>query len=53
MKSVPSTSEKAISEATSKKELLEKTKEKEEEKLKRVLDNLKEETRGLREEKEV
>lgn len=53
MKNVPSNSEKAISKATSEKELLEKTKEKEEEKLKQVLDSLKEETQGLQEEKEV
>ncbi|XP_010125416.1 PREDICTED: structural maintenance of chromosomes protein 4, partial [Chlamydotis macqueenii] len=53
MKSVPSNSEKAIAEATSKKELLEKTKEKEEEKLKQVMDSLKEETQGLQDEKEA
>ncbi|NWX24428.1 SMC4 protein, partial [Aegotheles bennettii] len=52
LKNVPSTSEKTISEATSKKELLEKAKEKEEEKLKQVMDSLKEETRGLQNEKE-
>ncbi|NXE21059.1 SMC4 protein, partial [Ardeotis kori] len=52
LKSVPSNSEKAIAEATSKKELLEKTKEKEEEKLKQVMDSLKEETQGLQDEKE-
>ncbi|NXT50806.1 SMC4 protein, partial [Pluvianellus socialis] len=51
-KNVPSNSEKAISEATSKKELLEKAKEKEEENLKKVMDNLKKETRGIQEEKE-
>lgn len=53
LKNVPSNSEKAISKATSEKELLEKTKEKEEEKLKQVMDSLKEETQGLQEEKEV
>ncbi|NXG73254.1 SMC4 protein, partial [Baryphthengus martii] len=51
-KKVPFASEKAISEATSKKELLEKAKEKEEEKLKQVMNNMKEETRDLQEEKE-
>lgn len=53
MQNVPSASEKAISEATSKKELLEKTKEKEEEKLKQVMESLKEETQGLQGEKQV
>ncbi|NXD80625.1 SMC4 protein, partial [Halcyon senegalensis] len=52
LKKVPLSSEKAINEATSKKELLEKAKEKEEIKFKQVMDNLKEETRGLQEEKE-
>lgn len=53
MKNVPSASEKAISEATAKRELLEKTKEKEEEKLKQVMESLKEETQGLQREKQV
>ncbi|XP_071608868.1 structural maintenance of chromosomes protein 4 isoform X1 [Heliangelus exortis] len=51
-KNVPSNSEKAISEARAKKELLEEAKEKEELKLKQVMDSLKEETRGLQKEKE-
>lgn len=51
--SVPATSEKAISEATARKEELEKQKVKEEEKLKEVMESLKEETSGLQQDKEV
>ncbi|KFV98226.1 Structural maintenance of chromosomes protein 4, partial [Eurypyga helias] len=52
LKKVPTSSEKTIAEATSKKSLLEKTKEEEEKKLKQVMDSLKEETQELLEEKE-
>lgn len=50
---VPASSEKAIAEATARKEELEKQKVKEEEKLKEVMESLKEETSGLQQEKEV
>lgn len=53
LKNVPSSSEKNISDATSKKELLEKAKDKEEEKLKQVMSSLQEETREIQKEKEV
>ncbi len=53
MRSVPVSSEKAISEATARKEELEKQKVKEEEKLKEVMESLKEETSGLQQDKEV
>lgn len=50
---VPASSEKAISEATARKEELEKQKVKEEKKLKAVMESLKEETSGLQQDKEV
>lgn len=50
---MPANSEKAISEATARKEELEKQKVKEEEKLKEVMESLKEETSGLQQDKEV
>lgn len=53
MRSVPASSEEAISEATGRKEDLEKQKAKEEEKLKEVMESLKEETSGLQQDKEV
>ncbi len=53
MRGVPANSEKAISEATARKEELEKQKVKEEEKLKEVMESLKEETSGLQQDKEV
>lgn len=53
LRSVPANSQKIIEEASKKKETLEKQKEKEEEKLKEVMDSLKIETQGLQEEKEV
>lgn len=53
MRGVPASSEKAISEATARKEELEKRKVKEEEKLKEVMESLKEETSGLQQDKEV
>uniref|UniRef100_A0A665U6I5 Structural maintenance of chromosomes protein n=1 Tax=Echeneis naucrates TaxID=173247 RepID=A0A665U6I5_ECHNA len=53
LRSVPASSEKAISEATARKEELEKQKVKEEEKLKEVMESLKEETSGLQQDKEV
>lgn len=53
MRGVPASSEKAISEATTRKEKLEKQKAKEEEKLKEVMESLKEETSGLQQDKEV
>ncbi|XP_038671092.1 structural maintenance of chromosomes protein 4 [Scyliorhinus canicula] len=53
LKNVPGGSEKTIREATAKKEQLEQNKMKEEEKLKKVMDSLKQETRGLQEDKEV
>lgn len=53
MRSVPASSEKAISEATARKEELEKQKVKEEVKLKEVMESLKEETSGLQQDKEV
>lgn len=53
MRGVPANSEKAISDATARKEELEKQKVKEEEKLKKVMESLKEETSGLQQDKEV
>jgi len=53
VRSIPASSEKAISEATACKEDLEKQKVKEEEKLKEVMESLKEETSGLQQDKEV
>lgn len=53
VRGVPASSEKAISEATARKEELEKRKVKEEEKLKEVMESLKEETSGLQQDKEV
>lgn len=53
MRSIPANSEKAISEAAARKEGLEKQKVKEEEKLKEVMESLKEETSGLQQDKEV
>ena len=53
VRGVPASSEKAISEATVSKEELEKQKVKEEEKLKDVMESLKEETSGLQQDKEV
>lgn len=53
VRGVPASSEKAISEATARKEKLEKQKVKEEEKLKEVMESLKEETSGLQQDKEV
>lgn len=53
VRSVPASSEKAISEATTRKEGLEKQKMKEEEKLREVMESLKEETSGLQQDKEV
>ncbi|NWU91598.1 SMC4 protein, partial [Upupa epops] len=52
LKKVTSSSQTTISEATSKKELLEKAKEKEELKLDEVMASLRDETRDLQEEKE-
>nr|XP_019943641.1 PREDICTED: structural maintenance of chromosomes protein 4 [Paralichthys olivaceus] len=53
VRGVPASSEKAISEATVRKEELEKQKVKEEEKLKEVMESLKEETSGLQQDKET
>lgn len=53
VRSIPASSEKAISEATARRENLEKEKVKEEEKLKEVMESLKEETSGLQQDKEV
>lgn len=53
VRGVPASSEKAISEATTRKEKLEKQKAKEEEKLKEVMESLKEETSGLQQDKET
>lgn len=53
LKNVPSTSAKAIEDATAKRELLAKAKEKEEAKLRQVLASLQEETKGIQKEKEV
>lgn len=52
LKNVPGLSEKIIAESTTKKEALEKLKETEEDKLKKVMESLKKETQGLQEEKE-
>lgn len=53
VRSIPASSEKAISEATARKEDLEEQKAKEEDKLKEVMESLKEETSGLQQDKEV
>lgn len=53
LRAVPASSEKAIADATARKEELEKQKVKEEEKLKEVMESLKEETSGLQQDKEV
>lgn len=53
VRGVPASSEKAISDATARKEEMEKQKVKEEEKLKEVMKSLKEETSGLQQDKEV
>lgn len=53
VRGVPASSEKAIADATSRKEEMEKQKVKEEEKLKEVMESLKEETSGLQQDKEV
>lgn len=53
VRGVPANSEKAISEATARKEELEKQKMKEEKKLEEVMESLKEETSGLQQDKEV
>uniref|UniRef100_A0A3B4HD07 Structural maintenance of chromosomes protein 4-like n=1 Tax=Pundamilia nyererei TaxID=303518 RepID=A0A3B4HD07_9CICH len=52
VRGIPASSEKAISEATARKEELEQQKVKEEEKLKDVMESLKEETSGLQQDKE-
>lgn len=53
VRGVPASSEKAIAEATARKDKLETQKVKEEEKLKEVMESLKEETSGLQQDKEV
>lgn len=53
MRGIPASSKKAISEAAARKEELEQQKLKEEEKLKEVMESLKEETSGLQQDKEV
>lgn len=53
VRGVPASSEKAIADATARKEETEKQKVKEEEKLKEVMESLKEETSGLQQDKEV
>lgn len=53
LRKVPSTSTKAIEDATAKRELLTKAKDKEEVKLRQVLASLQEETKGIQKEKEV
>ncbi|XP_072897085.1 structural maintenance of chromosomes protein 4 [Hemitrygon akajei] len=53
LKNVPNDSEKTIREATAGKEKLEQNKINEEEKLRKVMETLKQETQGLQEEKEV
>lgn len=52
VRGVPASSERAIAEATARKEDLEKQKAEEEEKLKEVMESLKEETSGLQHDKE-
>ncbi|XP_061575451.1 structural maintenance of chromosomes protein 4 [Cololabis saira] len=52
VRGIPASSEKAISEATARKEDSEKQKVKQEEKLKEVMESLKEETSGLQQDKE-
>lgn len=53
MRGVPASSEKAIADAAARKEEMEKQKVKEDEKLKEVMESLKEETSGLQLDKEV
>lgn len=53
VRGVPASSEKAIADASARKEEMEKQKAKEEEKLKEVMESLKEETSGLQQDKEV
>lgn len=53
VRGVPASSEKAIADATARKEEAEKQKVKEEERLKEVMESLKEETSGLQQDKEV
>lgn len=53
VRGVPASSEKAIADATARREEMEKQKVKEEEKLKEVMESLKEETSGLQQDKEV
>ncbi|XP_063061725.1 structural maintenance of chromosomes protein 4 [Engraulis encrasicolus] len=53
VRNIPASSEKVISEASDKKELLEAQKEAEEAKLAKVMESLKEETKGLQQEKET
>lgn len=53
VRGVPASSEKAIADAAARKEEMEKQKVKEEEKLKDVMESLKEETSGLQQDKEV
>lgn len=53
VRGVPASSEKAITDAAARKEEMEKQKVKEEEKLKDVMESLKEETSGLQQDKEV
>ncbi|XP_053169002.1 structural maintenance of chromosomes protein 4 isoform X2 [Hemicordylus capensis] len=52
LRNVPANSESIITEATAKREVLEKEKERAEEKLREVMDGLKQETQGLQNEKE-
>ncbi|XP_043558007.1 structural maintenance of chromosomes protein 4 isoform X3 [Chiloscyllium plagiosum] len=53
LKSIPGDNENTIRDATAKREQLEQNKVKEEEKLKKVMDTLKQETKGLQEDKET
>ena len=53
MRNLPASSEKTIAEATAHKEELETVRVREEEKLKEVMESLKEETSGLQQDKEV
>lgn len=53
LKSIPAKSKSVIDEMTTRNNSLEKEREKEEKKLKEVMDSLKQETQGLQKEKEV
>ncbi|XP_060690834.1 LOW QUALITY PROTEIN: structural maintenance of chromosomes protein 4 [Hemiscyllium ocellatum] len=53
MKSIPGDNENTIRDAAAKREQLEQNKVKEEEKLKKIMDTLKQETKGLQEDKEI